>query len=56
MGEFVAEITKRLREAHASLHVARDEGDEFLAEARIAEIEDLKKLAARNGVTPGCPA
>ena len=51
MGEFVAEITKRLREAHASLHAARAEGDDLLIEARIAEIEDLRRLADRHDVT-----
>lgn len=50
MGEFVTEITRRLREAHASLHAARAEGDDFLVEARIAEIEDLQRLAARHDV------
>lgn len=56
MGEFVAQITKRFREAHASLHAARRDGDDILVEARLAEIEDLQRLAARNDVSlPGCP-
>lgn len=50
MGEFTTEIKKRLREAQTSLRDARAEGDDFLAEARIAEIEDLERLAARHGI------
>lgn len=51
MGEFVAEITKRFREAHASLHAARTDGDDLLVEARLAEIEDLRRFADRHDVT-----
>lgn len=50
MGEFVAEMTRRIAEAQASIRKARAEGDDFLVEARTAEIEDLRHLAARNGV------
>lgn len=55
MGEFFSEITRRLTEAQTSLHAARAEGDDFLVEARIAEIEDLRRLAARHDISvPGC--
>jgi hypothetical protein len=50
MGEFVAEVMRRIAEAQASIRKARAEGDDFLVDARLAEIEDLRHLAARNGV------
>ena len=48
MGEFVAELTKRLREAQAALCRAHADGDEALAEVQIAHIENLRRLATRH--------
>ncbi|MFW6641133.1 hypothetical protein ACOALZ_13965 [Nocardiopsis algeriensis] len=50
MGEFLAEIKVRINETHRSLQTARAVGDEFLADAHASELEDLYRIAARNGV------
>ncbi|MDA8371692.1 MAG: hypothetical protein M0026_17760 [Nocardiopsaceae bacterium] len=52
MGEFLAEIKGRIRETHRSLQAARAAGDDFLADAHASELEDLHRIAARNGVDP----
>ncbi|MFE1168116.1 hypothetical protein [Nocardiopsis sp. NPDC058789] len=50
MGEFMAEIKVRINETYRSLESARDAGDEFLADTHASELEDLYRIAARNGV------
>lgn len=50
MGEFIAEIQTRIDETHGSLESARAAGDDFLADTHASELEDLHRLAARNGV------
>lgn len=50
MGEFRSAIQRRLTDAYASLRAAQAEGDHFLVDAREAEIEDLRRLAANNDV------
>lgn len=50
MGEFRSTIQRRLSDAYASLHAAEAEGDHFMADARVAEIEDLRRIAAQNDV------
>lgn len=57
MGEFRSTLQRRLSDAYASLRAAEAEGDHFLADARQAEIEDLRRLAANNDVDlPECVA
>ncbi|WP_202637908.1 hypothetical protein [Bailinhaonella thermotolerans] len=50
MGEFTATIQERLEQAYAELRSARASGDDFLADAQAAEIEDLRRVAAEHGV------
>lgn len=50
MGEFRSTIQRRLTDAYASLRAAEAEDDYFLADARAAEIEDLRRIAANNDV------
>ncbi|WP_173434330.1 hypothetical protein [Allosalinactinospora lopnorensis] len=54
MGEFVAEIKVRISETYKSLQAARAAGDDFLADAHASELEDLHRIAARNGIDPHC--
>ncbi|TQN31945.1 hypothetical protein FHX37_1869 [Haloactinospora alba] len=54
MGEFVAEIKGRIDETHQSLQAARAAGDDVLADAHASELEDLHRIATRNGVNPHC--
>lgn len=54
LGEFLSEIKVRIQEIHLSLQAAQAAGDEFLADTHASELEDLKRLAARNGVDPHC--
>lgn len=57
MGEFRSTIHRRLTDAYASLRAAEAEDDYFLADARAAEIEDLRRIAAQNDVDlPECVA
>ncbi|MBE2999602.1 hypothetical protein IDM40_12915 [Nocardiopsis sp. HNM0947] len=50
MGEFLAEIKVRINETYRSLQSAQAAGDDFLADTHASELEDLYRLAARNGV------
>src|SRR5699024_4338929 len=50
MGEFLAEIKVRINETYQSLESARAAGDDFLADTHASELEDLYRLADRNGV------
>ncbi|WP_344967361.1 hypothetical protein [Salinactinospora qingdaonensis] len=50
MGEFLSELRVRIRETHNSLQAAEAAGDEFLADAHASELEDLHRIAVRNGV------
>lgn len=50
MGEFLAEIKVRINETSRSFHAARAAGDDFLADTHASELEDLYRIAARNGV------
>ncbi|GAB3499610.1 hypothetical protein GCM10027440_54510 [Nocardiopsis coralliicola] len=53
MGEFLAQINVRIAETTTSLHAAHAAGDEFLADVHTSELEDLQRIAARNGVSDG---
>ncbi|GGM77873.1 hypothetical protein GCM10010106_25540 [Thermopolyspora flexuosa] len=55
MGEFTATIEHRLDQAYRRLREARSAGDDFLADTLTAEIEDLRRIAIENGVTPPQP-
>ncbi|WP_186356605.1 hypothetical protein [Streptomonospora sp. PA3] len=54
MGEFRAEIKGRIKEIRQSLQAAQAAGDEDLADVHMSELEDLHRIAARNGVDTGC--
>ncbi|WP_201294748.1 MULTISPECIES: hypothetical protein [unclassified Nocardiopsis] len=50
MGEFRTEIKVRINETYRSFQAAQAAGDDFLADTHAAELEDLYRIAARNGV------
>ena len=54
MGEFLAEIKVRINETYSSLQSAQAAGDDFLADTHASELEDLYRIAARNGVDTRC--
>jgi len=57
MGEFQSMIKQRLDDAYTSLRTAQADDDEFLVDSAQAEIDDLRRLAANNGVDLAhCPA
>lgn len=51
MGEFAAVLKRRLEDEYASLDAARLADDEDLTEAVLAEIENLKRIAADHGLS-----
>ena len=46
MSEFTQEIETRMATARRSLEEARLEGDDYLIQVRLGEIESLERLAA----------
>jgi hypothetical protein len=48
MSEFQQEIQARLESATQSLAQARLEGDDYLAQIRLGELESLERLAAEH--------
>ncbi len=50
MSEFQQEIQARMESAHQSLAEARQEGDEYLAQIRLGELESLERLASEHTV------
>ncbi|MFC7327378.1 hypothetical protein [Marinactinospora rubrisoli] len=54
MGEFLSEIRGRISETSRSLQAAQSAGDDYLADAHASELEDLLRIAARNGVDVRC--
>jgi hypothetical protein len=46
MSEFTQEIETRMETARQSLEEARLEGDDYLIQVRLGEIESLERLAA----------
>jgi propanediol dehydratase small subunit len=50
VGELTTTIRERLSDAYDSLRTARDTGDDLLAEAQRADIDDLRRIAARHGI------
>ena len=47
---FVAELSERVERARASIDSAAADGEEYLAEAHVGELEELLSLAEANGV------
>jgi len=48
MSEFQQEIQARMESATVSLAEARLEGDDYLAQVRLGEIESLERLASEH--------
>jgi hypothetical protein len=46
ISEFAQEIVTRMETARRSLDEARSEGDDYLTQIRLGEIESLERLAA----------
>ncbi|MFE3094490.1 hypothetical protein ACFXG1_11740 [Streptomyces sp. NPDC059248] len=53
MDAFTAGLLQRIRATKTDLDVARETGDDFLADVELAELEDLRRLAAEHGVEVG---
>jgi hypothetical protein len=54
MSEFASEIAERVAQASTSLEDARSEGDDYLVDVRIGELEELARVAADHDVeVPG---
>jgi hypothetical protein len=51
MTEFATQLIARVEEAAASLAQARRDGDDYLEEIRLGELESLAHLARSHGVT-----
>jgi hypothetical protein len=49
LSEFQNEIETRIETARQSLEQARLEGDDYLIQVRLGEIESLERLAAEHG-------
>ena len=49
MSVFEQEIRIRLESANQSLHEAERDGDDYLAQVRLGEIESLTRLAQEHG-------
>ena len=50
MDAFTAGILQRIEATRTDLELARATGDDFLAEVEQAELDDLHRLAAEQGV------
>lgn len=50
MTQFRNEISSRIAEARRSLERAREDGDDYLVDVRLGELEGLARLAAEHGV------
>ncbi|WP_164551840.1 MULTISPECIES: hypothetical protein [Streptomyces] len=53
MDAFTAGLLQRIKATESDLTMARETGDDFLAEVEQAELEDLHRLAAEHGVEVG---
>ncbi|MFG3104266.1 hypothetical protein ACGFZL_27635 [Streptomyces sp. NPDC048182] len=53
MDAFTAGLLQRIETTESDLSRARDEGDEFLVEVELGELDDLRRLAAEHGVEVG---
>ncbi|MEV8307386.1 hypothetical protein AB0P36_08480 [Streptomyces flavidovirens] len=50
MDAFTAGLLQRIKATESDLTMARETGDDFLADVEQAELEDLHRLAAEHGV------
>ena len=50
MSEFQQEIEARLKSVQQSLAEARSEGDDYLVQIRLGELESLERLADENAI------
>ncbi|MEV1023641.1 hypothetical protein [Streptomyces sp. NPDC050264] len=50
MDAFTAGLLQRIKAAESDLTLARETGDDFLAEVEQGELDDLHRLAAEHGV------
>ncbi|MET7983848.1 MULTISPECIES: hypothetical protein [unclassified Streptomyces] len=53
MDAFTTGLLQRIRTTESDLTLARETGDDFLAEVEQAELDDLHRLAAEHGVEVG---
>lgn len=53
MDAFTAGLLQRIKTTESDLSRARDDGDEFLVEVELGELDDLRRLAAEHGVEVG---
>ncbi|MFD4974394.1 hypothetical protein [Streptomyces sp. NPDC058424] len=53
MDAFTAGLLQRIKATESDLTQARDDGDDFLVEVELAELDDLRRLAAEHGVEVG---
>jgi hypothetical protein len=53
MDAFTAGLLQRIKTTESDLSRARDEGDEFLVEVELGELDDLRRLAEEHGVEVG---
>ncbi|EFG09862.1 Hypothetical protein SCLAV_4789 [Streptomyces clavuligerus] len=53
MDAFTAGLLQRIKAAESDLTLARESGDDFLADVEQAELDDLRRLAAEHGVRVG---
>jgi hypothetical protein len=53
MDAFTAGLLQRIKTTESDLSRARDEGDEFLVDVELGELDDLRRLAAEHGVEVG---
>ncbi|MEU9187622.1 hypothetical protein AB0D14_24395 [Streptomyces sp. NPDC048484] len=53
MDAFTTGLLQRIRATESDLTMARETGDDFLAEVEQAELDDLHRLAAEHGVQVG---
>jgi hypothetical protein len=50
MDAFTTGILQRIHSTETDLRKARETGDDYLVEVEQSELEDLRRLAAENGV------
>ncbi|MGR8007732.1 hypothetical protein [Streptomyces hypolithicus] len=50
MDAFTAGLLQRIKATESGLTMARETGDDFLADVEQAELDDLHRLAAEHGV------
>ncbi|MFJ8810006.1 hypothetical protein [Streptomyces sp. NPDC102490] len=50
MDAFTAGLLQRIKTTESDLSRARDEGDDYLVDVELGELDDLRRLAAEHGV------